>query len=223
MELFVDSTTIATLVGMGSAFALTAANPIPTGEKCKVTALYREIKQLELVILGTASVQYAVVLADVGQLDVEWLRYIDWLITTPLLLKTVHTLATSLGYSGTFDIALVANFAMIVSGYVASFNDPDGSLVWWTVGMFALFVVLAEVYRWCEFLEERGVDLGTLPLFFYVGWSLYGLNFMNSDSQSKSAVFNFLDLISKAVYAAVLHQVTHRTATVLRTTKHSLL
>jgi hypothetical protein len=81
--------------------------------------------------------------------------------------------------------------------------------------MLAFAVVLSEVYRWFEFLKKKGVRLGSLPWFFYIGWSLYGVNFMNPDTQKRSVIFNILDFINKAVYALVLQVVTERTAIII--------
>jgi len=216
MASLVQITTTGTLIGLGSALGFVLATPKSTVRRSPETrALFREIRQLDIAILGTASLQYGVAVTGVWNLELERLRYLDWIITTPLLLKTVHTLAQSVGYAGTFKTALVGAIVMVTAGYLARFVDRTQRRLWWAVGMLALLVVLVEVYRWCEFLKARGVRLGALPWFFYVGWSLYGINFLNPDPASRSVLFNVLDFINKAVYSLVLQTVTRRTATVV--------
>ena len=167
-----------------------------------------QINTLEKYILAIATTQYIITFNMPNERLQRW-RYLDWILTTPLLLKTFHSLAESQGYTESFIPAFLANLVMILSGYFAEFlsDTPEMKNFWYIVGLIALVVVLYYVNRWDTFLTEQGVDTETLPVFFYLGWSLYGLNFQNPNEELRQTGFNILDLFNKGIYSLQLDRV----------------
>lgn len=184
-------------------------------EKEYSSSKLNEIDTLEQLILGTATLQYIITLSYIPNTEtsrIQRWRYLDWLITTPLLLKTFHSLAEEKGYKYSFTPALIANIIMIYSGYHAEFltTDENSKRLWYIIGFIALFIVLFYVNKWDTYLLEQNVDTEYLPYFFYFGWTLYGVNFINPNEQLRQIVFNVLDIINKGIYSLQLEKVIDR-------------
>jgi bacteriorhodopsin len=169
----------------------------------------KQIVDLEAAILAIASAQYTIVLPLSDEATTRW-RYADWILTTPLLLRTFYLLAEEKGYTNTdeFTIAVVANIIMIVAGYMSEFvvTSCRAKTLWYTVGMLALVVVLYHVWKWNEHLTTNGVDSSGLAAFFYLGWSAYGFANLMGETKQRSTVYNLLDFINKGAYSIMLDQ-----------------
>jgi bacteriorhodopsin len=183
------------------------------------------IRKNELAILAIASGQYIISMRMPVHRLQKW-RYMDWIITTPLLLRSFHLLAVEKGFTESFVPALSANIAMIVFGYLAEFPNvidrkrekrgiaartkqqiENYRRTLYVLSIVTLLVIFYFVRRWDNFLKSKGVDTGRLTYFFYYGWSLYGLNFLNPDQELKQTTFNILDSINKGLFTLELDKV----------------
>lgn len=138
----------------------------------------------------------------------KW-RYVDWILTTPLLLGTFYLLAKEKGYQESFIPVFIANILMIIFGYLAEYPELTGinKWVWYGLSTLMLVYILVTVYQWDTFLLNQGVDTKNLSYFFYFGWSLYGLNFLSPDEELRQVNFNILDFINKVLYSYALTEV----------------
>ena len=198
------------VLGGSFLWKLVNGNPHQAGSRLKT------IHDLEVAILGIASGQYLITLPmadNVPRLQ-RW-RYADWLVTTPLLLRTFHLLAQEKGFEGSFSLAFGANVVMVLAGYFAEYPETapnlglgqNTKLFWYVLGFAALSIVLLEVARWNQYLLENNVDTGNIPTFFYLGWTIYGLNFATPVTDLRQTGFNILDLFNKGVYTFELDRV----------------
>jgi bacteriorhodopsin len=76
------------------------------------------------------------------QRQVFWARYVDWAITTPLLLLDLGLLA---GMNGAhLSMAIVADLIMILTGLFAAFGSEGtpAKWGWYTIACFAYLVVV---------------------------------------------------------------------------------
>lgn len=72
--------------------------------------------------------------------EVYWARYIDWAITTPLLLLDLSLLA---GLSGAnILVAIVADIIMVLTGLFAAYGDSDGQKWGWYAWACIAFLVI---------------------------------------------------------------------------------
>lgn len=179
-----------------------------------------KIRNLEIGILSVATGQY-LISYKMNDSRVQRWRYLDWIITTPMLLKTYHLLAVEKGYEGSFTPVLVANIIMITAGYFAEYpelspvklgkyNVLDKSQVrqyWYVISVGAMVTIFMYLAKWHNYLSDRGVDTKPLLYFFYIGWSLYGLNFLNPSESLRQHTFDILDLFNKGVYSLVLEKI----------------
>ena len=167
----------------------------------------QKIKMYEQALLAVATVQYVITWSMTDTKQIMTWRYLDWIITTPLLLKTVHLFAVEKGYSGSIQRALSGNVLMILSGFLAenakTFVEAQA---WNLIGFVGFALVLTEVNKWIHFLMDKGVQKARwLKPFFYLGWTGYGLNQFNKFSELRQTIFNVLDFINKGVFTVVLN------------------
>lgn len=179
------------------------------GNSGHVSEKVREIKNLEKALLTIATGQYLVALYVKDRKRIQRWRYLDWLITTPLLLKTFHSLAEEKGYKESFVPVLIFDILMVHSGYYSEFvaKTETEKNVAYLLGMISLAVIFFYINRWEKFLQDQGFDTKHISTFFYVGWTAYGLNFLNPNPALRQITFNTLDVVNKAGYALHLNNV----------------
>lgn len=175
------------------------------------------IRKLEKAILTVAIGQYTInfFIKDIHKQQ-RW-RYLDWIITTPMLLKTVHLLAVEKGWQGSFLPAFGFDILMILTGYLAEFGSSgnrSGTLrnrkenpnkLWIVISFVSFGVILYIVTQWFHYLEEQNVDTSNLSKFFYIGWTFYGLNFFTPNEDLRQTGFNLADLFNKGIYSLTLN------------------
>ena len=173
----------------------------------------RDVHNLEVAILAVASGQYVVTLPMDVKRTQRW-RFFDWLVTTPMLLRTFYLLAEEKGFRGSYLTALGADILMIFAGYFAEHPEQAPKLgtendqnVWYVIGMVALAVILQQINSWNQHLLNEGVDTGNIPTIFYLGWLAYGVTFMVPTDDIRQTAFNILDLFNKGVYSWELDRV----------------
>jgi len=169
------------------------------------------IYNAEILILLIASTQYLITLTLTDLRQIQRLRYLDWALTTPLLLFTYWKLGQTRGYTGSFLSLLIPNILMIFFGYLAEFPE----LIDYTIDVKVLYIlssaalvfVLYQIYLITRFLHDQDFDTKSIEYFFYIGWTAYGLNFLVPNECLRQSIFNVLDLINKGVYSLYLDNV----------------
>lgn len=142
----------------------------------------------------------------------EGYRYVDWLLTVPLLLAEL-VIVLKLAASTTRSLLIrlsVASIAMIVLGYPGEIADPDSASrwVWWIAGMipflYILYVLFGELGR---SLDRQGAKVKRLVDYMryvlVVTWSVYPLAYLAPQ------------FIDDSASAEVLRQVGYSVADVL--------
>ena len=151
--------------------------------------------------------------AAAGTREIFYVRYIDWAITTPLLLTDL--LLTAGVPAPTILIAILADEIMVVTGLVGALVQSSYKWGYWTFGMFAFFYV---VYSLVFIGRSHARALGPNPTraFNYCGiltlgvWFLYpiawglaeGGNVIHPDSEA--IFYGILDVIAKPVFGFLL-------------------
>ena len=82
--------------------------------------------------------------------EVYWARYVDWSVTTPLLLLDLLLLAGAPG--GAIFIAIIADLIMILTGLFAAFGSEDTPQKW---GWYAIACVAYLVVLWQLIINGR--------------------------------------------------------------------
>ncbi|MCM5705184.1 bacteriorhodopsin [Larsenimonas salina] len=110
--------------------------------------------------------------------DVFFARYIDWVITTPILLVSLAMVASkTLAPIRTLVCALIAaDIYMIVTGLVGNLSESPYNYLWWLVSMVAFLVVLALIWGPLQKVAGQGAyrsEFSTLSLMLTVLWCCY--------------------------------------------------
>lgn len=152
------------------------------------------------------------------------LRYIDWIVTTPLIvLKFPQLLSGSKGAGAIATLVIVADFIMIIFGFIGetsininnstSFNIVGvamfgiSMLAW----LFILFILYSSVTTAsADKLGPIQSGLSKLKLFILLGWAIYPLGYLItllSDDPSmrlvRELVYNIADLFNKVGFGMV--------------------
>lgn len=111
--------------------------------------------------------------------QVFYARYIDWTLTTPLLLLDLCLLA---GIDGAHTLmAIIADIVMILTGLFAAFGDDDTGTQkwgWYAIACFAYLVVIWHVtIHGQKMVRAKGQNtiklFGSLAVFTFVLWTAY--------------------------------------------------
>lgn len=143
-------------------------------------------------------------------------RYIDWLLTTPLLLLTFPLLLGLASESVKVFLQLVLlDVAMIVLAFVAEIS-PVGSSNWWLffalsclceVGILGvLFFSLRTAIH--EAPEELAAALQVARLFVLIGWAVYPIGFLlalGGNGATRELIYNVADVVNKVGFGLVVH------------------
>jgi bacteriorhodopsin len=137
------------------------------------------------------------------------LRYIDWSITTPLLLisfslflangEKVKNLGNFIGTLIFFDLI------MILSGFLGA-RDIISDVLSQIVGFSAFFMIFFLIYN--KFFREITLTVNILfkEIFFYIMfilWFTYGVIY-NLSTINRNIVTNILDGLSKGIFGLTL-------------------
>ncbi|MGL6289773.1 MAG: bacteriorhodopsin [Silanimonas sp.] len=142
-------------------------------------------------------------------------RYVDWVITTPLMLvNLLILLQVTSDKIGVVVVMILADIAMIAFGFFGErySNIPGMEFEAWVLFglgclaylmlLFMMYSVLTEAAR--DKVAPVRIAFERMRLFFLIGWSIYPLGFivgMMSDAESfkiaRELVYNFADLINK--------------------------
>lgn len=182
---------------------------------------YKDIQNTSKVILGIASTQYIGTLVTRGSPISEQLRYLDWFLTTPLLLRMIYlyikTKVRSQRVLRLFFPVLLFNTMMITLGYLAQYVFPQYRIALSILAFICLlFVEMWIVYVWQQvspLLVGRQRSLfGIILSFILFTWPFYGIAFFFPE-RVRSDTYSILDIINKAVFSLVFISLIREEAT----------
>jgi bacteriorhodopsin len=163
----------------------------------------RHILNLETAISIIAGYFYTKFLEKLQKPSIDWkeltkMRYIDWSITTPLMLLVLcvvlgsHT-KVNVHWKVIGGIVLL-DYIMLYIGYLGEIGTISRWLALF-IGFIALYSIFTIVYQ--VFMKVKYVLANSILFWLYVFiWSLYGAFYM-LDETYKNIGMNILDLIAK--------------------------
>ena len=166
----------------------------------------RHVMNIETAVSIVASIVYGLFYEQVktGKYDLKsftHLRYLDWFITTPLII-----LGLLLFYNQhlgaipwqTYALLVGLDWTMLTAGYMGEEGVIPKQTGFWA-GFAALFAVFYLMYTKC-------IPKGSNPAAFFIFaflWSMYGIAYMQDDA-TKNLIYNLLDVNSKALFGVGL-------------------
>lgn len=164
----------------------------------------RHIMNLETCISVVAAYFYSI-FKDKIKKKIDWkeitqLRYIDWTITTPLMLLSL-CLVLSMNsktniHISSFLFIMFMNYVMLFFGYLGEMNrlDRNTSDIF---GFVAFFVMYGTIFK--NYVQPKySLDNYVIFSLFVVIWSMYGIAYLLSEI-NKNIFMNFLDMTAKCL------------------------
>ncbi|MDG1061574.1 MAG: bacteriorhodopsin-like [SAR86 cluster bacterium] len=201
--------------------ALLAATAFFFVERDRVAAKWKTSLTISGLVTGIAFWHYLYmrgVWIDTGETPTVF-RYIDWLLTVPLLiiefyliLKAVTDVAASLFYK-----LFVGSIVMLVFGYMGE-AGLMGAMPAFIVGMLAWIYMIHTLWMG-EGAEARNASgnaavqtaYNTMMWIIIVGWAIYPIGYASGylmsggiDSASLNAIYNLADFVNKILFGVVI-------------------
>jgi len=175
----------------------------------------RHIFNLETCISLVASYFYSLFVAKITVVEennkpIDWteltrIRYIDWAITTPLMLIA---LSVVLGFNIKIGVkfimilsVILLNYIMLISGYLGEVNviSRIQGLIIGFIAFFAMFFII-----FMNFIKPKYNYTNYIIFSIYiVVWSIYGIVYM-FNQVNKNIIMNVLDCIAKCLVGIFL-------------------
>jgi bacteriorhodopsin len=145
-------------------------------------------------------------------------RYIDWLITVPLLMVEFYLILAAVGKanSGMFWRLLIGSIVMLVGGYLGEAGYIN-SMLGFVIGMAGWIYILYEIFS-----GEAGkaaaksgnkalvTAFGAMRMIVTVGWAIYPLGYVfgyltgGVDANSLNVIYNLADFINKIAFGLII-------------------
>ncbi len=180
----------------------------------------KEVFILETIVQVVEAIMYVWLIFAVKKFDtMVQRRYIDWMITTPIMLintivfmEYVNSLKNDKiitftdfvkDNQTTIAIIVICNALMLLFGYLGEKKTID-KYVSISIGFVWFFVVFYTIYN--KYVRDESMDSLTiyLFLFLFIVWGLYGVAAMFKP-KLKNICYNFLDIISKNFYGLYIY------------------
>jgi bacteriorhodopsin len=133
--------------------------------------------------------------------QITQMRYIDWSITTPLIILVMTLFYTGINHPSykVFLLLIILNWGMLGSGYLGEAGTINK---WAGFGLGFLFfgLMLLVLFVTCV----AGTENHAVFWIFALIWSGYGIAYL-ADEETKNLAYNGLDVISKAIFGVVLY------------------
>ena len=186
------------------------------------------------LITGIAAVHYLYMrdfYMETGENPTAY-RYIDWILTVPLMCVEFYLLTKAAGATKSLLWKLIfASAWMLIAGYIGEAFNPGGagatshSVTWGVLSTLGYIYVLytawlGEVAQLAEKSDSVAVKRGvrTLAWFVLVGWAIYPIGYMCMDggwlntalgwsSSNVDLWYNIADAINKIGFGLVVYNI----------------
>lgn len=202
---------VAIMFGSAIAFQVLSAQP-------KGVPSYKYM--IHMFVVVWSGLAYAALALGQGSIAVNgetvyYARYLDWVVSTPLLLLSLNlTGKFTIKIEGTLTGGLLGTQAiMILTGLIAELSPEDVKWFWYTAGCVALLVVLYMMWQPLRHkAESQNSHIARVyrksALFLTIQWLAYPLVWMLGsmglgllDKTGTTVLFIILPIISKSGFA----------------------
>jgi bacteriorhodopsin len=166
----------------------------------------RHVMNIETTVSLVAGIAYSIFNEMIKEPTVDLheitkIRYIDWSITTPLIILVIL-----LFYGGSvhppasvYGALIVLNWGMLLFGYLGE-QGILSKMAGCGLGFVFFIAMLYTLYSCCVPAKANP----TVFFLFAIIWSFYGIAYL-LDEENKNIAYNVLDVISKAIFGVVLY------------------
>lgn len=147
-------------------------------------------------------------------------RYIDWLITVPLLMIEFYIILKAVGASlssNSFWRLLVGTLVMLIGGYLGEAQIISSTLGF-VIGIIGWAVIIWEIFGG-EASKAADANAGiksafnALRIIVLVGWAIYPLGYIfgymmdSVDEGSLNIIYNLADFVNKILFGLIIWNV----------------
>jgi bacteriorhodopsin len=166
----------------------------------------RHIMNIETAVSLVAGIVYGTFVEKIKQptfnlKEIIPMRYMDWMITTPLILLAVVLFynhgANTVNYK-CYLILIILNWLMLLFGYLGE-RRIISSMYGLIIGF--IFFALMLLYMFF-FMIPKNAPMAVFVIFSII-WTGYGVAYL-LDEEAKNIAYNILDITSKAIFGVVL-------------------
>ena len=158
--------------------------------------------------------------ANVSGADVTFFRYVDWILTVPLMCVEFYLILAKAGATKKLMWQLIGlSTVMLVAGYIG--ETGDSPVLWGTISGAAYFIMVGMLWLGSPkaLAEKAGGSVleayNALCWFILVGWSIYPIGYMiGTDGWydfvdviplDMDVVYNLGDAINKIGFGLVIY------------------
>ena len=158
--------------------------------------------------------------ANVSGADVTFFRYVDWILTVPLMCVEFYLILAKAGATKKLMWQLIGlSTVMLVAGYIG--ETGDSPVLWGTISGIAYFVMVGMLWLGSPkaLAEKAGGSVleayNALCWFILVGWSIYPIGYMigtdgwydfvDAIPLDMDVVYNIGDAINKIGFGLVIY------------------
>ena len=167
------------------------------------------------LITGIAAVHYFYMREVWGESQTSpvALRYIDWILTVPLMCVEFYLILNAVKKvsTGILTRLLIGSIIMLLFGYLGE----AGVMNYWLgfgIGMAGWAIVLYEVFMGeaskvsAESASESLKSaFGYLRLFALLGWAIYPIGYVLNDPAALNIAYNIADAINKIGWGLIIY------------------
>ena len=204
--------------------AMLAATVFFFVERGSVSGKWRLSLTVSGLITGIAAVHYYYmrdVWSATGTSPTEF-RYIDWILTVPLMCVEFYLLTKPFGARGkTLFKLIAASIFMLVTGYIGEISGPGQTILWGTVSTIGYAYIVYEVFAGdvakltkISNSESLKSAMFLMKIFITLGWSIYPLGYMTMEGNllastgwNLDVLYNIADAINKIGFGLVVYSV----------------
>ena len=147
-------------------------------------------------------------------------RYIDWLITVPLLMIEFYIILKAVGATvsnNSFWRLLVGTLVMLIGGYLGEAQIISATLGF-IIGMIGWIVIIWEIFggeasKAADANEGIKSAFNALRIIVLVGWAIYPLGYIfgymlgSVDEGSLNIIYNLADFVNKILFGLIIWNV----------------
>lgn len=192
-------------------------------ERRSVSEKWRLSLTVSGLITGIAAVHYYYMrdyYMTVGSSPTEF-RYIDWILTVPLMCVEFYLLTKPYGAKGSTLFGLIAaSVGMLVTGYIGEAVQPDATILWGVISTIFYLWIVYEVFagsvaKLAKSSNNAALNqaMFLLKIFITLGWSVYPIGYMTMPGNlldglgNIDVIYNLADAINKVGFGLVIYYV----------------
>jgi len=178
------------------------------------------------LITGIAAVHYFYMrdfYLSTGQSPTAF-RYVDWILTVPLMCVEFYLLTKPFGAKGgTLFKLIIASFFMLITGFIGETSGIDNNIIWGVLSTAGYLYIVYEVFagdvaKLAKGAQSPALDraMFLLKIFITLGWSIYPIGYMvlpgnllseMFDPSSIDLFYNMADAVNKIGFGLVIYSV----------------